>query len=117
MTARILDRHLRPVPDGVTGELYVGGVQSARGYLGRPDLTAARFVADPTGSGARLFRTGDLVRRSSSGELDFVSRADHQLSLRGFRIEPGEVEAALLRHRAVTAALVTCARRVRNRSA
>ncbi|WP_413767736.1 amino acid adenylation domain-containing protein [Rhodococcus pyridinivorans] len=107
VTARILDRHLRPVPDGVTGELYVGGVQSARGYLGRPDLTAARFVADPTGSGARLFRTGDLVRRSSSGELDFVSRADHQLSLRGFRIEPGEVEAALLRHPAVTAALVT----------
>ncbi|MXQ78243.1 amino acid adenylation domain-containing protein [Rhodococcus rhodochrous] len=107
VTARILDRHLRPVPDGVTGELYVGGVQSARGYLGRPDLTAARFVADPTGSGARLFRTGDLVRRSSSGELDFVSRADHQLSLRGFRIEPGEVEVALRRHPAVTAALVT----------
>ncbi|OWY83572.1 non-ribosomal peptide synthetase [Rhodococcus sp. BUPNP1] len=107
VTARILDRHLRPVPDGVTGELYVGGVQSARGYLGRPDLTAARFVADPTGSDARLFRTGDLVRRSSSGELDFVSRADHQLSLRGFRIEPGEVEVALRRHPAVTAALVT----------
>ncbi|QQM54174.1 non-ribosomal peptide synthetase [Rhodococcus pyridinivorans] len=107
VTARILDRHLRPVPDGVTGELYVGGVQSARGYLGRPDLTAARFVADSTGSGTRLFRTGDLVRRNASGELEFVSRADHQLSLRGFRIEPGEVEATLLRHPAVTAALVT----------
>jgi non-ribosomal peptide synthetase component F len=91
---RILDAYLCPVPDGVTGELYVEGIQIARGYLGRPELTAARFVADPLGRGGRLFRTGDLVRRTRSGELDFVSRADSQMSLHGFRIEPGEVEAA-----------------------
>ncbi|KJF23722.1 non-ribosomal peptide synthetase [Rhodococcus sp. AD45-ID] len=104
--ARILDAYLRPVPDGVTGELYVEGIQVARGYLGRPELTATRFVADPMGSGGRLFRTGDLVRRTRSGELDFVSRADAQMSLHGFRIEPGEVEAALASHPSVERALV-----------
>jgi amino acid adenylation domain-containing protein len=103
---RILDAYLCPVPDGVTGELYVEGIQIARGYLGRPELTAARFVADPLGSGGRLFRTGDLVRRTRSGELDFVSRADSQMSLHGFRIEPGEVEAALASHPSVERALV-----------
>ncbi|MFD1811371.1 amino acid adenylation domain-containing protein [Rhodococcus gannanensis] len=102
----VLDAHLRPVPDGVVGELHVGGVQLARGYLGRPGLTVGRFVANPFGDG-RLFRTGDLVRRTRTGDLAFVSRADNQMSLHGFRIEPGEVEAALTTYPGVDRALVT----------
>nr|WP_277350782.1 non-ribosomal peptide synthetase [Rhodococcus sp. HNM0569] len=103
-TLHVLDDTLAPVPDGVVGDLYVDGVQVARGYRGLSAQTAARFVAAP--GGARLFRTGDLVRRTRSGALQFVGRADTQLSVRGFRIEPGEIEAALLAVNGVDAAAV-----------
>ncbi|WP_237749610.1 non-ribosomal peptide synthetase [Streptomyces sp. SS] len=106
--AYVLDLHLNLCPPGVTGELYLSGDGLAHGYLGRPELTATRFVPDPYGPpGTRLYRTGDLVRFDPDGRLVYEGRADDQIKIRGFRVEPGETEAALLTHPQVTQAVVT----------
>jgi amino acid adenylation domain-containing protein/non-ribosomal peptide synthase protein (TIGR01720 family) len=103
---RVLDDRLRPVPTGAAGELYIGGVSLARGYLARPALTAQRFVADPAGTGQRLYRTGDLVRRRPDGNYEFLARVDTQIKIRGYRIEPTEIESAITRHPQVAEAVV-----------
>jgi len=105
---RVLDRRLRPTPVGGIGELYIGGISLARGYLGRPGLTAHRFIADPDPSqpGRRLYRTGDLVRLRADGNLEFLSRVDTQVKIRGFRVEPTEISSALLGHPRVAESVV-----------
>jgi len=104
--ALVLDSALRPVDEGAPGDLYLGGAGLARGYLSRPDLTAERFLPHPREPGARLYRTGDRVRRRADGALEFLGRGDAQVKVRGYRVEPAEIEAALERHPGIARAVV-----------
>lgn len=111
MAGYVLDSRLRPVPPGIVGELYLSGVQLARGYLGKPAITADRFCADPHRPGQRMYRTGDLVRRLPGGRFGYLGRADAQVKVRGYRIEVGEIETALRRSADIDTAAVTVVRR------
>ena len=102
----ILDRHLNPVPVGVPGELHVGGAGLARGYLNRPELTTEKFIPNPYAGGGRLYKTGDLARWLPDGDIEYLGRLDHQVKIRGARVEPGEVEEALRAHPAVREVVV-----------
>ena len=102
----VLDRHLSPVPVGVVGEIFIGGDGVTEGYLKRPDLTAARLLPDPWLSAARVYRTGDLGRHLADGRVEHLGRVDQQVKVRGFRIEPGEIEATLLAHPDIASAVV-----------
>ncbi|MFO0762661.1 MAG: amino acid adenylation domain-containing protein [Byssovorax sp.] len=104
--AYLFDPKMRPVPIGVPGEIFLGGEGLARGYLGRPDLTAERFIDDPWHAGERLYRTSDLGRYRADGEIEYLGRIDHQVKVRGFRIELGEIELCLLRQPAVREVVV-----------
>jgi D-alanine--poly(phosphoribitol) ligase subunit 1 len=110
VTVHLLDDDLRAVADGATGEVWIAGLGVARGYGGRPALTAARFLPDPHGPpGARMYRTGDLARRTPEGDLVFLGRVDRQTKIRGYRVDPAEIEGVLLAHPAVSGAVVTTA--------
>ncbi|SEU29100.1 non-ribosomal peptide synthetase [Stigmatella erecta] len=104
---RLLDEHGQPVPDGVPGEMYVGGAGVARGYLKRPELTAQRFIEDPVSPGERLYRSGDLAIRQQDGTFSYLGRIDDQVKIRGFRIELGEIQSVIARHPAVASAYVS----------
>lgn len=109
-TVRVLDSWLRPVPTGVIGELYLGGAQLADGYIGRHDLTAERFIADPYNTdGSRLYRTGDLVKWNNTGQLEYLGRADDQVKIRGYRIEVDEIRTIIEDHHQVSSAAVIAA--------
>jgi len=108
VTVHLLDDGLRAVADGTTGEVWIAGLGVARGYAGRPALTAARFLPDPSGPpGARMYRTGDLARRTPDGDLAYLGRVDRQTKIRGYRVDPAEIEGVLLAHPAVSGAVVT----------
>jgi amino acid adenylation domain-containing protein len=104
----VLDQNLQPTPTGTAGELHIGGIGLARGYLNRPEITAEKFISDPFSihPGARLYKSGDLVRYRADGNLEFLGRLDHQVKIRGFRIEPGEIESALTAHPSIHSAVV-----------
>ncbi|MDF2655730.1 MAG: hypothetical protein K0R19_2204 [Bacillota bacterium] len=103
----ILDPHLNLLPIGIPGELYIGGVGLARGYIGQPELTNERFVPDPYMPGERIYKTGDLARWFAQGDIEYLGRLDHQLKIRGFRVELGEIENRLMQHKAIRDAVVT----------
>ena len=102
-----MDKHKNPVPIGVHGELYIGGIGISRGYLGRPELTKESFLPDPFVPGERVYKTGDMTRWFPMGEIEYLGRMDQQVKIRGFRIELGEIETRLMKINGITACAVT----------